>query len=277
MAINPKDIRPTDLARQAYSIALQSWQRVAFAGGVFALIASFVPAVASLFATYGFGQIGTFTSIFIMLLASLSAAMVTSARVLDVEVAYLPSALIHERLFWRYVLAGLVCPLLIIALFLGAFVVVSSNLPENFASLARAGKLNLFTSDYLLLHAAIIAAVVGMVVLTVRLSLMLPAVVIGEKVSVGKSWRRTRGIAWRLLLAMATALMPFYLATYIVRLASAAQTDPTGFIFYKTLSVVITLSKAAVEGALFGLVMLSVIEAEDELSDAVVSQAEIDA
>lgn len=276
MAINPKLIRPLKLTGRAFGIARDSWQKVAFAGGVFAVIAAAITYFGGLSGDPATAQlVGSFGSL-VMLLAGISASLVTSTVALGLKKAYMPSILIKDRAFWRYVWAGIACILIIGAIAGGIIMAGMASVPGDIFHRLSTAPNSVLTLTYLPAFVAVVLGVLAIVVLSVRLSLMVPAAAAGEKVSLTSSWRRTRGIFFRLLLATAVSSAPFYAALVLLNRAVDQFSDPVAVAAVGFMAVIVKLAKAAVEGALGGLVMVEILKVEAEATpDVAVEDSEI--
>jgi hypothetical protein len=257
MAMKSSDIRPYELVREALHLAQASWKQVAISAGIFALISGLIAVFAS-GASKEFAQLGQMCGMFAMFLATLTASLVTSARALGVEIPTLASALINDRNFWRYVWGGIVCTFLaglvmVVALLAGLATMPTIPVP----GIKDPSALDL-TPIY---YAVPVGAVLSML-LSVRLSMLLPAIVVGEKVSVSKSWKRTRGLTAKLAIAAGMALGGFYVLQLLVTNVGGYAFGPEGAPFIETLAAAVRIARNAVEGALVGIVMAKILDDE---------------
>lgn len=257
MALKASDIRPIELVREAFATARGSWKQIAFSAGVFALLAALI----AIFTSGGSKQLdqtGQLGVMFTMFLATLTASLVTSARALGIEIPTLASALVNDRQFWRYVWGGVVCTFLLglamFAVFLGGLSMMP-NIPLP-------GVKSTVPFDPTPLYIAAIVGVILSALLSVRISMVLPAVVAGEKVSVVGSFRRTRGITIKLVLAAIAALGGFYLLQLGVKYGGALSFGPEGSPLVEMVSAVVRIARSAVEGALAGIVMAKILDDE---------------
>lgn len=255
MALKSSDIHPFELVREAFSIAKASWKHVMFSAGVFALLAALI-AIFTGGASKPLDQVGQMAVMFTMFLATITAALVTSSRALGIEVPTLASALVNDRQFWRYVWGGVVClflmGLVVFAIFIAGVAMVP-NLPLS-------GVRNVSEIDLRPLYGAAVVGAVLSALLSVRLSLVLPAVIAGEKVSVAASWKRTRGITVKLALAAVVALGGFYVVGLAVKYVGAYGIDGSPMV--EVLSAAIRIARSSVEGALAGIVMGKILDDE---------------
>lgn len=255
MALKSSDIHPFELVREAFSIAKASWKHVMFSAGVFALLAALI-AIFTGGASKPLDQVGQMAVMFTMFLATITAALVTSSRALGIEVPTLASALVNDRQFWRYVWGGVVCLFLMGLVVLAIFIAGVAMVPN----LPLPGVRNVSEIDLRPLYGAAVVGAVLSALLSVRLSLVLPAVIAGEKVSVAASWKRTRGITVKLALAAVVALGGFYVVGLAVKYVGAYGMDGSPMV--EVLSAAIRIARSSVEGALAGIVMGKILDDE---------------
>lgn len=252
MALKPSDIRPIELMKEAFALSRDSWKQVAISAGVFALLAALI-AIFTRGGSAALDQAGQMAVMFTMFLATIAAGLVTSARALGIEVPTLASGMVNDRQFWRYVWGGVVCMFLIGIVMLAVFVTglyMTPNLP--LPGIKAAGPF-----DPTLIYIAAIVGTALSALLSVRLSLVLPAVIAGERVSVAGSWRRTRGITTKLVITAALVLGGFYVLQLGVKYGG-----PAGDPMIEMASAVVRIVRSAVEGALAGIVMAKILDDE---------------
>ncbi|NTF18120.1 hypothetical protein G6L37_06855 [Agrobacterium rubi] len=256
MAIRPSDIRPLELARNSIHTSRQSWLQILFAGGIFVLLAQLIIFFSRTSGIPTIVYLGDNVGSFTMFLATVAVSLVTSARVLGIQIPYLPSALINDRFFWRYVWGALVCA------FLGGLAALACIGIGMAVILDDPAKLVFTTPVY---AAGVVACLVWLVVYT-RLFMLLPAVVVGEKVSPVASWKRTRGIALKVGLAIVLAVGGFVIGEQLLRFIAGKSGDPATAVLLTSLSVGVKLFRCAVEGALAGYILNSILD-EEEIPD----------
>lgn len=257
MALKSSDIRPVLLAQQAFSAGRESWKEVAMSAGIFALLSALI----TVFTPVASREVALFAEMagmFTMFLATITASLVTSARVLGVEIPALASAMVNDRQFWRYVWGGVVCTFLA---GLVAVVVVLGGL-SMVPNIPVPGVKDSGTLDLTPVYCAIPVGAILSVLLAVRLSMVLPAVVVGEKVSVSASWRRTRGITMKIALAALVTLGGFYAVELLVKYVGAYALGPDAAPLIATAKAVLRIARSAVEGALAGIVMSHILDEE---------------
>jgi len=257
MAIRPSDIRPLELATDSFVVVRESWVQILFAGGIFVLLSQLIVFFTKSSGVPAMVEMGNFGGSFTMLLATVAVSLVTCARVMGVQIPYLPSALINDRYFWKYVWAALVCA------FLSLLAAAACVLVASFVVPLSTG-LNFYSTPFLV--TAGFAAVAWFVVY-IRLFLVLPAVAIGEKVSLSASLRRTRGVSLKVALSVVIALGGFIVAEYIFKGAAPYGGDPASSAILNSLAVVLKLVRCAVEGALAGFIFMKVIDNESAPAD----------
>lgn len=252
MAIRPSDIRPLELAANSFVAVRESWVQILFAGGIFVLLSQLIVFFTKSSGIPAMVEMGNFAGSFTMLLATVAVSLVTCARVLGVQIPYLPSALINDRYFWKYVWAALVCSFLSVLAALACVLVASFVVPLS-AGLDFYSVPFLFTAGF---------AAVAWFIVYVRLFMVMPAVAIGEKVSLSASLRRTRGVSLKVALSVVIALGGFIVAEYVFKGAAPYGGDPASSALLNSLAVVLKLVRCAVEGALAGFIFKKALEAE---------------
>jgi hypothetical protein len=257
MALKSPDIRPTDLVREAFSLARDSWKQVALSAGVFALLAALI-AIFTSGGSKAVVQTGQMAVMFTMFLATLTASLVTSARALGIEIPTLASSLVNDRQFWRYVWGAVACTSLVALVVLAVFLGGLSTMPE----IPLPGGPLTGTFDPMPLYIAAAAGAVLSALLSVRLSLVLPAIIAGEKVSIVGSWKRTRGITTKLVITAILALGGFYVLQLIVNYAGVKALGLENASLVEGMSAVVRIARNAVEGALAGIVMAKILDHE---------------
>lgn len=253
MAISSTDIHPVALAREAVQTVRESWLQVTFAGGIFVLLSLLIRFLAGTTDVREMVFMGDAAASFSMFLATLAAALVTSARVLGVDIPYLPSALINERYFWRYVWRGVICLMVV-----GSVVAVCSFVGFSFVE----GR------DFRPFYAGAAAGALLSGFLYVRLSMMLPGAAAGEKVSLTASWRMTRGIWIRIGLAMVLALGGFLAGEFLLKGLSALTADPASHLVLAGFGIFLKIVRCAVEGALAAQIFLAVLSSQETSASA---------
>jgi hypothetical protein len=257
MALKSPDIRPIDLIREAFALAKDSWKQVALSAGVFALLAALI----AIFTSGGSKtvvQTGQMAVMFTMFLSTLTASLVTSARALGIEIPTLASSLVNDRQFWRYVWGAVACTSLVALVVLVVFLGGLSTMPE----IPLPGVPLTGTFDPTPLYIAAAVGAVLSALLSVRLSLVLPAIIAGEKVSIAGSWRRTRGITTKLVATAILALGGFYVLQLIVNYGGVKALGLENASLVEGASAVVRIARNAVEGALAGVVMAKILDHE---------------
>lgn len=262
MAINPAEIRPIELATDAIVTSRDSWLQIVFAGGIFVLLAQLIIYMTKMSGVEALAGLGAMTGSFAMFLSTVAVSLVTCARVLGVQIPYLPSALINEKQFWQYVWGALLVAFLAMLAMgacvgVGSFMVIGTGVSDTQNALRSLP----------LIISGLVGAVLWFGVYT-RLFVLLPAVVVGEKVSPKASWKRTSGLAaFKIALAIVVSLGVFVIAEYMLKGAARYSGDPSLVVVLESLSVFFKLFRCAVEGALAGMVFLLIRRNEDENSD----------
>lgn len=260
MALTATDIRPLELATNAIVTAKDSLLQIAFAGGIFAIMSQLIVYIARASGSTAMVGFGDMASAFCMFLATVAVSIVTMAKVLGIETPYLPSALINEKPFWKYVWASVVVSFLPVA----AAVVVAGV--GHSVIVGVVGKLGSFMApQYLGLFAF---ALICWSVVYLRLFLVLPAVLSGEKTSPSASWKRTSGIAMKLSLAIGLAVGAFVAAEFVLNAAAKFYGDPASGVLMNILATASKLFRCAVEGALAGSVFALLQGKQDVTEEA---------
>lgn len=258
MAQGRIDFNPVEITREAFQIVRDSALQIAFAGGIFYLLACVVVLVSRMMMTEGFLRIGDLGFTVISSLAGISVCMVTSARALGVTVPFLPSQLIHERQFWKFVLGWIIVGFLTaIPTLLGVASAVYLMPPQDSVT-------SFFDRALLPAAVSVGAGLIVTIIVAMRLSLMLPAIVIGEKISPLVSWQRTGPIFWKVLAASILTISLLVVLQSLVQGWSQQTQDPSLQMIASVVSTVISLVKYSAVGALYGLIMNLVVPATEE-------------
>jgi hypothetical protein len=257
MALQSSDIRPIELAKEALLLAKDSWKQVGISAGVFALLAGLI-AVLTGNSVQVVALVGSSTASFAMFLAALTAGLVTSARALGIDIPPLASAMMNERQYWRYVGGGIACMFVSSMLGFIAFMIVMTiggQVPSaGVASTQELAAPVMFASFGL--------AAVATGLMSIRLFMVLPAVVAGEKISLTESWKRTKGITIKLAIAIAISLGGFFALQLLVRYFGAHLFGAEGLPMVEMTNAVLRIARGAVEGAVAGLVMAKILDQE---------------
>lgn len=250
------EFHPLDISREAYTIVMSEKAKLLFAGGVFYLFACLVLFFARASGEPVMVALGDFAYSATLLLGCQAVAMVACAKALGISTAFLPSALISDRTFWRFVgasVASTTASLLTGLVFIiGAAVIVPA--PKLLFSISEP---RLFAALALVAGGALAAGWVAL-----KTSLMTSAVLVGEKVSIRASWRRTGGMEFRYLAALVLVSALLIVLQSLGRGYASYMGSIELVVLAELFGTVMRLVLAAVCGALAGLIFARVVEFE---------------
>lgn len=250
------EFNPLDVSREAYRVVMAEKTKLLFAGGVFYLFACLILFCARASGEPVLGALGDFAYSAALLLGCQAVAMVACAKALGISTAFLPSALVSDRTFWRFVgasAAGTTACLLAGFVFLvGAAMIVPA--PKMLLSISGP---RLFAALALVAAGALAAGWVAL-----KTSLMTAAVLVGEKISIRASWKRTGGMEFRYLAALVLVSALIIVLQSLSRGYASHVGLPELVVLAELFGTVMRLVLAAVCGALAGLIFARVVEFE---------------
>lgn len=250
------EFNPLDISREAYRIVAAEKSRLLFSGGIFYLFACLL-----LFLTKASGDktimaLGDFGYTAAMFLGCQAVALLACARAIGVETPFLPSALVNDRTFWRFVGATLLGTLLASLTGLVFILLAGATVPDP-KTVTSFLQPDVLPGLALLVVGALAAAWVAL-----KATLMAPAALIGEKVSIRASWRRTKGMEFRLLASLVLVAALLMVLQSVSRGYAAHVGSPEIQVLSALFSTIVRLVQAAACGALAGLVFARVVLAE---------------
>lgn len=250
------EFNPLDISREAYRIVAAEKTKLMFAGGIFYLFACLLLFFAKAAGDERLALLGDYGYSAAMFLGCQAVAMIACARALGVETPFLPSALVNDRTFWRFVgatIAGAAAAGFVTLLFLvGASAAVPD--PSTVTSF--------FQADVVPVLLILVAGGVAAAWVALKATLMAPAVLLGEKISIRASWKRTRRMEFRLIAALVLTAALLVVLQSLARGYAAYVGAPELKVISALFSTVLRLVQAAACGALAGLVFARVIHAE---------------
>jgi hypothetical protein len=250
------EFNPLDISREAYRIVATEKTKLLFAGGVFYLFACLLLFVTKASGDKSLTALGEYGYSAAMFLGCQAVAMIACAKALGVETPFLPSALLGDRTFWRFVGATLAGTT--VAFLTGlAFLIVAAVIVPDPKALTSISQPEIAPVLAILGIGALVAGWVAL-----KATLMAPAILLSEKVSVRASWRRTRRMEFRLLAALVlTAALLIVLQSLSRGYASYVGSSELQ-VLAALFSTVVRLIQSSACGALAGLVFARVATIE---------------
>jgi hypothetical protein len=245
-----------EITREAYRIVIAEKGRLLFAGGVFFLFSLVLKLFAEASGSPAIVAFGADAAGIAKALGAIACGMLACANAIGVHAPFLPSAIINHRPFWGYVLATIVVFFSIVAAtFLSAFLTMPL---VGFLQAVSDGEV---LSVILVFMFYILAGFAG-VWASVNGSLVAPAKLAGERISIRGSWVRTKGMGFRLLAAYALAIFPFVVLTILAGFCRGRAGSLEVMMLLSILISLINFTSVAVWGALSGAVFARVVQVE---------------